>query len=67
MDRQWFPAGSVFFMLICLQEMQVKVVKTSSIHPEKEKEEEADRSAKRKQEMKAEMRRVDPVFVLDVI
>ena len=38
----------LFLILLCLQGIQVKALKTSSAHLEKEKEVEADRPARRK-------------------
>ena len=44
----------------------MKAMETSSIHLEKEMEVQADRSARKKIEMKAEMHRGDPVHLEEV-
>ena len=71
MDRLFQGAAMVFgwfcfWMLPCPQGITlVKAMETSSIHLEKEMEVEADRSARRKIEMKAEMRKKDPLRTLE--
>ena len=57
----------LFSMFPCLQGIitQVKEMETSSIRLEKDMEVEADRSARRKIETKAEMRKKDPLRTLE--
>ena len=51
----------LFLILLSLQGMQVKATETSSIHLEKEMEQEANSFARKEVWIKAKIRREDPV------
>ena len=53
----------LFLTHLHLQEIQAKAMETSSTHPEKEMEKEADRFAEKEVWTKAKMRREDPVLL----
>ena len=54
-------------IVLSLQEIQVKAMETSLVHVEKEMEVEADRSARSKLGMNAEMRRAEPGHLEEIL
>ena len=57
---------ALFLILPYIQGVQVQAMETSSIHPEKEVEVDADRSARKKMEVKAEVHKEDTVHVKEM-